>query len=59
MKRSLMTILLSILPGGRGPAYYNIPVNTEGMKSAQAKLRKARAGEQPSKRKLKKRKVKE
>jgi len=53
----ILSSLLGMLPGDRKD--YDIPVNSEGMKAVHARSRKARAGEQPSKRKLKKLKGRE
>ena len=51
--KALIAGLMSMFPGDFAAEDYNIPVDTEGMKKVQARLRKTRGAEQPSKRKLK------
>jgi len=48
----ILSSLLGMFKGDQKD--YDIPVNAEGMKAVHARSRKARAGEQLSKRKLKK-----
>ena len=56
--KTLIAALMSVFPSYFAAEDYNIPVDTEGMKKAQARLRKMRAAEQPLKRVLKKKRGK-
>ena len=50
----MLAAFLSMLPGESKAEDYNIPIDTEGMREFQLKLRKLKAKEQLSKRKIKK-----